>query len=129
MIYHPQSKQIIGIDVSNGSQHDIKLARKTVKKFKHCEYVLTDLGYYGLKQEGFKLLMPIKKKKNLPLFDAEKKYNKMLGKIRVVIEQINSQLKTFRILGERYRNRRKRFGLRINLIAAMVNRIKMPKNT
>ena len=59
---------------------------------------MTDLGYYGLEQDGFKLLMPIKKKKNLPLFDVEKKYNKMIGKIRVVIEHINSQLKTFRIL-------------------------------
>ena len=125
VIYHPNSKQIIGLDISNGSQHDIKLARKTVKKFKHCEYVMTDLGYYGLEQDGFKLLMPIKKKKNLPLFDVEKKYNKMIGKIRVVIEHINSQLKTFRILSERYRNRRKRFGLRINLIAALVNRINL----
>ncbi len=125
MIYHPNSKQIIGLDISNGSQHDIKLARKTVKKFKHCEYVMTDLGYYGLEQDGFKLLMPIKKKKNLPLFDAEKNYNKMIGKIRVVIEHINSQLKRFRILSERYRNRRKRFGLRINLIAALVNRMNL----
>ena len=58
-----------------------------------------------------------------PGSSVEKKYNKMIGKIRVVIEHINSQLKTFRILSERYRNRRKRFGLRINLIAALVNRI------
>ena len=92
MIYHPKSKQIIGVDISSGSQHDIKLARKTVKKFKHCDYVMTDLRYYGLEQDGFKLLMPKKKKKkkkkkkNLPLFDVEKKYNKMIGKIRVVIE-------------------------------------------
>ncbi len=84
---------------------------------------MTDLGYYGLEQDGFKLLMPIKRKKNFSLFDIEKKYNKMIGKIRVVIEHINSQLKIFRILSERYRNRRKRFGLRINLIAALVNRI------
>ncbi|MFX1825102.1 IS5 family transposase [Acinetobacter sp. AS5] len=125
VIYHPKSKQIIGVDISSGSQHDIKLARKTVKKFKHCDYVMTDLGYYGLEQDGFKLLMPIKKKKNLPLFDAEKNYNKMIGKIRVVIEHINSQLKRFRILSERYRNRRKRFGLRINLIAALVNRMNL----
>ncbi len=88
---------------------------------------MTDLGYYGLEQDGFKLLMPIKKKKNSPLFEVEKKYNKMLGKIRVAIEHINSQLKTFRILSERYRNRRKRFGLRINLIAALVNRINLQK--
>ena len=51
---------------------------------------MTDLGYYGLEQDGFKLLMPIKKKKNLPLFDVEKKYNKMIGKIRVVIEHIRA---------------------------------------
>lgn len=82
---------------------------------------MTDLGYYGLQEDGFKLLMPIKKKKNFPIFDVEKKYNKMIGEIRIVIEHINRQLKTFRILGERYRNRRKRFGLRINLIAALVN--------
>ena len=86
---------------------------------------MTDLGYYGLEQDGFKLLMPIKKKKNFPLFKVEKKYNKMIEKIRVVIEHINSQLKTFIILSERYRNRRKRFGLRINLIAALVNRINL----
>ena len=125
MIYHPNSKQIIGVDISNDSQHDIKLARKTAKKFKHCEYVMTDLGYYGLEQDGFKLLMPIKKKKNFPLFKVEKKYNKMIEKIRVVIEHINSQLKRFSILSERYRNRRKRFGLRINLIAALVNRMNL----
>ena len=86
---------------------------------------MTDLGYYGLEQEGFKLLITIKKKKNLPLFDVEKKYNKMIGKIRVLIEHTNSQLKRFRILSERYRNRRKRFGLRINLIAALVNRMNL----
>ena len=40
---------------------------KTVKKFKHCEYVMTDLGYYGLEQDGFKLLMPIKKKEEYTL--------------------------------------------------------------
>lgn len=86
---------------------------------------MTDLGYYGLQEDGFKLLMPIKKKKNFPIFDVEKKYNKMIGEIRIVIEHINRQLKTFRILGERYRNRRKRLGLRINLIAGLVNRINL----
>jgi hypothetical protein len=38
-----------------------------------------------------------------------------------MVEHVNRRLKVFRILGERYRNRRKRFGLRFNLIAALVN--------
>ena len=29
--------------------------------------------------------------------------------------------RVFRIMGERYRNRRKRFGLRLNLIAGLLN--------
>ena len=55
VIYHPKSKQIIGLDISNGSQQTLNWQEKTVKKFKYSEYVMTDLGYYGLEQDGFKL--------------------------------------------------------------------------
>ena len=37
------------------------------------------------------------------------------------IEDVIRKVKIFRILGERYRNRRKRFGLRFNLIASLYN--------
>jgi hypothetical protein len=45
-----------------------------------------------------------------------------LARKRIVIEHIFRKLKVFRILSERYRNRRKRFALRFNLIAAIYNR-------
>ena len=38
-----------------------------------------------------------------------------------MIERIFRKLKVFRILSERYRNRRKRFTLRFNLIGAIYN--------
>jgi len=38
-----------------------------------------------------------------------------------LIENIIRQLKIFRILSERSQNRRKRFGLRFNLITAIYN--------
>jgi len=38
-----------------------------------------------------------------------------------LIENIIRKLKIFRILSERYQNRRKRFGLRFNLIIAIYN--------
>ncbi|MBD0310849.1 MAG: IS5/IS1182 family transposase, partial [Microcoleus sp. T1-bin1] len=38
-----------------------------------------------------------------------------------IIEHVNRRLKIFRILSERYRNRRRRFGLRFNLIAGIYN--------
>lgn len=39
----------------------------------------------------------------------------------MVVEHVNRRLQIFRILAGRYRNRRKRFGLRFNLIAAILN--------
>jgi hypothetical protein len=38
-----------------------------------------------------------------------------------VVEHVIRGLKIFRILAERYRNRRKRFSLRFNLIAGLYN--------
>ena len=51
----------------------------------------------------------------------QKKENRDLASIRIVIEHVYRSLKIFRILSERYRNRRKRFSLRFNLIAAIYN--------
>ncbi|MCL2119995.1 MAG: IS5/IS1182 family transposase, partial [Planctomycetaceae bacterium] len=44
----------------------------------------------------------------------------------IVIENINARIKTFKILSERYRNRRKRHLLRMNLVCAILNRELMP---
>ena len=44
-----------------------------------------------------------------------------MARKRIVMEHILGKLKVFRILSERYRNRRKRFALRFNLIAAIYN--------
>jgi len=65
--------------------------------------------------------LPKKKSKHHPLTDAQKATNRQLSRERFVIEHIIRSLKIFRILAERYRNRRKRFGLRFNLIAALYN--------
>jgi hypothetical protein len=39
----------------------------------------------------------------------------------VLNEQVIGCVKRFRIVSDRYRNRRKRFGLRFNLVAAFYN--------
>ncbi len=41
--------------------------------------------------------------------------------MRIIIENIFTILKKFKIMTEKYRNRRKRFGLRFNLIASIYN--------
>jgi len=44
-----------------------------------------------------------------------------LASSRIAVEHALRTLKRFRILSGIYQNRRKRFGLRLNLIAAIVN--------
>ncbi|KAF0852080.1 transposase [Spiroplasma poulsonii] len=41
--------------------------------------------------------------------------------MRIIIENIFAILKKFKIITEKYHNRRKRFGLRFNLIASIYN--------
>lgn len=83
--------------------------------------MLVDKGYQGLNRLGVSCLIPLKSSKNKPLMLLHKQINREIGKRRILIEHVNGKLKTFRILAERYRNRRKRMGLRLNLIAAIYN--------
>ena len=63
--------------------------------------------------------LPKKKSKKNPLTAEEKKKNQQLASHRVLNENVIGMLKRFKIISDKYRNRRKRFGLRFNLIAAI----------
>jgi DDE superfamily endonuclease len=80
-----------------------------------------DSGYQGIKDLHTNSELPTKSTKKHPLTKEQKKKNRKLSRSRVFVENVIRKLKIFRILGERYRNRRKRFGLRLNLIAAIYN--------
>ncbi|MBD3797509.1 MAG: hypothetical protein IE887_07175 [Campylobacterales bacterium] len=56
-----------------------------------------------------------------PLTKKDKRANRAKASARISVEHINAKIKTFKILGQKYRNRRKRFGLRFNLICALIN--------
>lgn len=66
--------------------------------------------------------IPKKRSKKNPLDKEAKKKNRGISSERVLVEHIIREVKIFRVAAEKYRNRRKRFGLRINLIAAFYNR-------
>ena len=58
----------------------------------------------------------------------ERQANKELASQRIVGEHVIGKLKVFKILAEKYRNRRKRFSLRLNLLASLYNLdLKIPK--
>jgi len=81
----------------------------------------TDTGYQGIKKLHPNSLLPKKKSKKKPLTAEEKALNREISSERVFNEHAIGFIKRFKILSERYRNRRKRFALRFNLIAGICN--------
>ena len=82
---------------------------------------LGDKGYQGIEKYHKNSWIPKKKSKNRHLSKEEKHKNREQARLRIIGEHVNRRLKIFRVLSERYRNRRRRFGLRLNLIAGIYN--------
>ncbi len=82
---------------------------------------LGDRGYQGLGKFHANSQTPKKKPKGGHLSAADKRDNRELARRRVVGEHVHRLLKIFKIFSERYRNRRRRFGLGCNLICALYN--------
>ena len=80
-----------------------------------------DTGYQGIAKIHANSVMPKKRSKKNPLTKEDKKRNREISRQRVSVENIIGFVKRFKIVADRYRNRRKRFGLRFNLIAGMCN--------
>ena len=82
---------------------------------------LADAGYQGLANLHANSQTPQKKSKHHPLTVEQKTANRELARQRIYVEHVIGKVKVFRILSERHRNRRKRFGLHFNLIASLYN--------
>lgn len=83
--------------------------------------MIVDTGYQGIQKIHTKTRKPQKGSKKKPLTQEEKKINQQISSVRVAVEHVIRKVKVFRIMAERYRNRRKRFALRLNLICAFYN--------
>lgn len=106
---------------SNGKRHDFRLFKESKTKIKPNIKVITDTGYQGIQKLHSKSELPKKKSKKNPLTKEDKKNNRELASERVANENVIGMLKRFKIISDKYRNRRKRFGLRFNLISAIYN--------
>ena len=106
---------------SNGKKHDFQLFKESRIVLRKETRIKTDTGYQGIQKLHAHALFPKKKTKKNPLTKEEKRYHHQLSKQRIEVENVLASLKRFRILSDRYRNRRRRFGLRFNIIAGVHN--------
>lgn len=121
VIIDQQSLKIIATAFSEGKKHDYRLFKESYSGIAPEIICLADSGYQGVAKLHGNSETPTKKSKKKPLTKQQKQSNRQLSKKRIFCEHVIGKLKIFRILKERYRNRRKRFGLRFNLIASLYN--------
>jgi hypothetical protein len=103
-----------------GSVHDFTIFKES-PPLPPDSIPFVDSGYQGIDKIHPNAEFPYKATKKKPLDQEEKDYNRALSRIRVKVENVLSQIKVFKILSDRYRNKRKRYGVKFNIIAGIVN--------
>ena len=94
--------------VPGGSNHDLTLLRQTdlISKLAEDEAAMMDKGYDGICADypDKKLYLPFKARRNHPLTEEQKAYNRFLSKYRIIVEHTNAQLNKYQILVQRFRH-------------------------
>jgi|SRR6478609_708830 len=118
----PQGKgRIVHVSKTRpGSVHDFSLYKEEPPIPKGTT-AFVDSGYQGLDKLHVRTELPFKASKNKPLDEEDKAYNHALSRLRVMVEHVLANIKAFRILSDRYRNKNKRYNLKFNIIAGIVN--------
>lgn len=121
LVVNQKTGAIICIAHGKGRRHSWCLFKSSKVTLANTIKLLGDKGYQGIAKLHANSQIPTKKPKSCNLSQVQRQENRTLASERIIIEHVNRRLKFFRILSERYRNRRRRFGLRFNLIAGIYN--------
>jgi hypothetical protein len=113
--------QIICTCFANGRRHDLRLFKESRLKIDSKIRAVVDTGYLGIVRFHANSVIPVKRSKKRPLNKEDKAFNRRVSSERVLNEHVVGLIKRFKIVSDRYRNRRKRFSLRFNLIYGICN--------
>jgi IS5 family transposase len=123
----PQGRiEHVSDSVPGGATHDLQLLRQTdlLSKLNDGEAAMMDKGYDGIAADypDKKLYLPFKARRNHPLTEEQKAYNRFLAKYRIVVEHTMAQLNKFQILVQRFRHSLTRHSGIFRIVASLVNR-------
>ena len=109
-----------------GSTHDLTLLRQTdlLSELADGQAAMMDKGYVGIAADypDKKLYLPFKARRNHPLTEEQKAYNRFLAKYRIVVEHTMAQLNKFQILAQRFRHQLTKHSVIFRIVCALVNR-------
>ena len=121
LVVEKSTRRVLCLAHEKGRRHDFRLFKKSKVRLHPETKAVVDSGYQGLQRRHANTEMPKKRGKKTPLSVADKKSNRVISNERVACENVIALLKRFKIIADRYRNHRRRFGLRFFLIAAIYN--------
>lgn len=121
VIVNRLTAEIVCICTGKGKMHDFRLFKESKVQINPVVAIAVDSGYQGLQKIHANTELPKKRSKKNPLTKTDKIKNREISSKRVLNENVIGVVKRFRIIAERYRNRRKRFNLRFSLIAGIYN--------
>jgi len=109
-------------DTVKGSQHDKSLydASGIGDRLDEDEAMMGDSGYQGI-QHQHQAVLPDKKPKGGELTDDQKIRNHQISQARIVVENTIAQLKSFRVLADRYRHPRDSHNRAFGIVVGLVN--------
>lgn len=116
--------------VPGGATHDLTLLRlsELLKQLGADEGAMLDKGYDGIRKDypDLPLILPFKARRNRPLTEEEKAYNKVVAHYRIVVEHAMAQLNRFTVLRQVYRGwhtrHEKAHSQVVRVVARLVNR-------
>lgn len=121
VIVDKKTRKVICVAFCNGKKHDFALYKEAGIYVLARIKIGADSGFQGIAKIHANSITPRKKSKKKPLREEDKTYNRNLSSERIGNENAIGFIKRFKIVSERYRNRRKRFGLRFSLLAGICN--------
>lgn len=109
-----------------GATHDLTLLRQTdlLSQLADGEAGMMDKGYDGIVADypDKKLYLPFKARRNHPLTEEQKAYNRFLAKHRIVVEHTMAQLNKFQILVQKFRHQLAKHSNIFRIVCGLVNR-------
>ena len=121
VVIDKKTRKVICTFFGNGKRHDFGIFKDSRTHIRKEIQVETDTGFVGITKIHANSRLPKKRSKKNPLTKEDKKRNTEISSSRATNEHAIGFIKRFKIVAERYRNRRKRFALRFNLIAGICN--------
>ncbi len=127
------NKEGIILDNSKHSEekkHDYSIFKEETLEIPKDVELGGDLGYVGIKKDfpDMKTRVPYKRRKGKKLSKKEKRFNKKLGRERIIVEHTIQKIKSFKIIGSEYRNELKNYDTSFSIAAGLVNFTTMQRN-